>query len=166
MSIFKVGLGSLLIALLTVVAGIQAGKVAAHEVSCEFIGSGFQISVNNGQAAILMIEDSSSINQSCQQIANRLEREINKQSLTSLMLVADSRGWQDAICVVRSARGACRSDGSNLLLNVPEGIDREQFLTGILTIRTDIVRSGSVEDHTNFVSYAKLGEALSFALSR
>ena len=165
MLVLKARFYSLMIAVLTITSGTQVGQ-AAERLSCKPVGSGFQISLNNGQTSLLMIQDASSIEQSCQQIANKLEREINAQELKSLMLVADSIGRQDSICVVRSDRGACRSNRSNLLVSVPEGIDRSQFLDGILTIRTDTFFSGSAGQHTNRRYYAKLGKMLSSALSR
>jgi len=152
-------------AVLTITSSTQVGQ-AAERLSCESVGSGFQISLNNKRTSLLMIQDGSSIKQSCQQIANKLEQEINAQGLENLMLVADSIGRQDSICVVRSDRGACRANQSNLLVSVPEGIDRSQFLNDILAIRTDTFFSGSAGQHTNRRYYAKLGKTLSSALSR
>jgi len=158
-SVLKARFYLLMTAVLTITSSTQVGQ-AAERLSCESVGSGFQISLNNKRTSLLMIQDASSIEQSCQQIANKLEREINAQGLESLMLVADSIGRQDSICVVRSDRGACRSNRSNLLVSVPEGSNRSQFLDDMLTIRTDTFLSGSAGQHTNRRYYARLGKTL------
>lgn len=165
MAVFKARFHWLAIATLAIVCGIQPGQAAERQLICQTVGAGFQISMNNGQIPLLMIQDASSIEQSCRQIANRLKQEINAQGLGTLMLVADSIGRQDSICVVRSDRGACRSNRSNLLVSVPEGNNRSQFLDGILTIRTDTFFSGSKGQHTNRRYYARLGKTLA-SLSR
>lgn len=161
MAVLKARFHWLAIAILTIAFPTQPGQAAEQQLTCQTVGAGFQISMDNGQTSILMIQDASSVEQSCQQIANNLEQEINAPGLEKLLLVADSIGRQDSICVVRSDRGACRSNQSNLLISVPEGIDRSQFVDDILTIRTDKFFSGSAGQHTNRRYYAKLGETLS-----
>jgi len=166
MAVLKARFHWLAIAVLTIASPIQSGQAAERQVTCQTVGAGFQISMNKGQTPLLMIQDVSSIEQSCQQIANRLKQEINAQGLEKLLLVADSIGRQDSICLVRSERGACRSNRSNLLISVPEGKDRSQFLDGILTIRTDTFFSGSAGQHTNRRYYSRIGKTLSSTLSK
>ncbi|MDL5051977.1 COP23 domain-containing protein [Oscillatoria laete-virens NRMC-F 0139] len=165
MVVLKTRFHWLLTAALTVACVTQARQASAQQLTCKRVGSGFQIFVNNGPTSLLTIQDTLNIKQSCQQIANKLEQEINIPRLETLMLVADSIGRQDSICVVRSHRGACRYDRSNLLIAVPEGRDRSQFLDDILTIRTDTFFSGYAGQHTNRRYYAKLGKTL-ISLSR
>ena len=166
MAVLKARFHWLAIAALTIAPSIQPGQAAERQLTCQTVGAGFQISMNNGQTPLLMIQDASSIEQSCRQIANRLKQEINAQGLEKLLLVADSLGRQDSICVVRNDRGACRSDRSNRLISVPEGSDRSQFLDDILTIRTNTFFSGSAGQHTNRRYYSRIGKALSSTLSK
>lgn len=73
----------------------------------------------------------------------------------------DFIGRQDSICVVRSERGACRSNRSNMLISVSGRSDRSQFLDEILKIRTDAFFSlGTAGQHTNQRYYARHGKTL------
>jgi preprotein translocase subunit SecD len=157
---------SLTIATLLLIASVQSSQAVERKLTCKTEGSGFQISIEGGEMLLIGVDDASKIKQSCLQIASKLEQEINSQGLDKLMLVADSIGRQDSICVVRSDRGACRKDESNFILSVPDKINRQQFLDSMLKVNVDSFFSGSAGQHTNRRYYARLGKALYSTLSR
>lgn len=68
MSLSRVRFHLLAITISTFISGIQTGQAATQQLACESIGTEFQISINDRQMSLLMIQDASSVEQSCQQI--------------------------------------------------------------------------------------------------
>jgi hypothetical protein len=144
---------------------IQTQKIAASEVQCLETGAGFQVLLESDEESmpLLTVSNDSSISQSCGGVASRLKTAIDSHSLNRLMLVADpDRG----ICIVRSAREGCRISNSNRLLDIPRGMDGDQFLSSILDISAESFFVGDAGQHTTRRYYVKLGQSLTELLNR
>jgi hypothetical protein len=128
---------------------------------CLTYKKGFQIEIVNSKpkTLFLQIENASGIRQKCQQVSAYLKKEIDKEiasgDISNLMIVADSIGRRNALCVVRSKEEGCNQN--NLLLDVPKGKDRDKFLKEVLKIQTEISFSGSEGQNTQQRSYSAVG---------
>ncbi|XGV95776.1 MAG: COP23 domain-containing protein [Leptolyngbya sp. BL-A-14] len=141
----------------------RPGSTKTISLRCLNRSGGFQIEVLNGQAKtpLLGVKNTSGIRQKCDQVAARLKKAIDSGGVEKLMIVADSIGRQEALCVVRSVREGCNQD--NLLIDVPKGRDRDEFLDEVLkinTLDTQKVFSGSEGQNTRQRAYRPINNAL------
>ncbi len=159
-----------IIGIVTVAFALSEMQIAQAEpvtLQCSNLDEGgFQISIlKEGQqeeeaeqsTPMLRVKDSSSIRQSCDQIKTKLEQAIRTNGLDKLLLVAHEIGRDDAICVVKSSRDGCSR--KNLLLDVPDGRDRDAFLDEIVVFEAETFFSGSKGQHTQRRKYAKFSSA-------
>lgn len=118
------------------------------------------IKEDTNQTPLLNIPNMGQISQSCSQIANRLQAEINKNNLEDLILIADTIGRRWKICMVRNANSRCKN--SNVLLDFPPEAESnpQQFLSSILDIETVIELNGFEGQQTPRKPYSKFGKAI------
>ena len=137
--------------------------VTAEEIRLGGIEQGDNCTVikeDTNKTPLLNIANMEQIAQSCSQIANRLQAEINKSNLEDLILIADTIGRRWKICMVRNANSRCKN--SNVLLDFPPEAESnpQQFLSSILDINTVIELNGFEGQQTPRKPYSKFGEAI------
>lgn len=159
---FKItSLLTLTIATTTVTLGLsQPGLAKPISLQCLNRGGGFQIEALIGQSKtpLLRVSNASGIRQKCEQVSAQLKKAIASGDVEKLMIVAHSIRRRNALCVVRSVQEGCNQ--ANLLLDVPEGRDRDEFLNEVLNIDTEKFFSGSEGQHTKRRYYSKFGKAM------
>ncbi|MBW4690615.1 MAG: COP23 domain-containing protein [Lyngbya sp. HA4199-MV5] len=141
----------------------QPASTKAISLRCLNRNGGFQLEVINGQAKtpLLGVKNTTGIRQNCNQVAASLKKAIDNGAVEKLMIVADSIGRREALCVVRSVQEGCNQD--NLLIDVPKGRDRDKFLDEVLklnTLDTQTVFSGSEGQNTRQRAYRPIPNAL------
>ena len=145
------------------IASLAVMVMAAEDILLEPIeqsGNCTIVMKNNTSKPLLNIPDIGQIKQTCGQIANSLQAEMNKGNLEKLILIADTIGRRWKVCMVRSSDEGFTKN--NVLLDFPRAAESnpQQFLSSILAIKTKIFLTGTEGQQTPRRPYSKFGSAV------
>jgi hypothetical protein len=145
------------------IASLAVTAMAAVDVRLKAIeqsGSCTIVEKSDTSTPLLSIPDIGQIKQTCAQIADSLQAEMNKGDIESLILIADTIGRRWKVCIVRSSDEGCTKN--NVLFDIPRVAESnpEQFLSSILAVSTEVLLTGTEGQQTPRRPYSKFGSAV------